>query len=161
MQYSDNFLIFSNTDGFLSTSTVCSFTYKNITFNCVDQFIFYSKAMLFQDLISADRILKEEIPRKQKSLSLKIKNVDPLLWESKLFGILYVGCREKFTQHLHLLGHLLDTEDYLIVNASLEDDLGIGMQASDENVIDMSQWKGLNMLGNALMKVRKFLRTIQ
>lgn len=159
MIYKDNFLFFWKPNDFLSSSHISLFEYKNITFNCVNQFVLYSKAMQFGDTVSASRILKELEPKRQTSLGLKIKGVDEELWMQKQCNIVYVGYREKFMQSLELFGLLLDTEDYFIAQTTKEDWIGgIGLSADDDDAIDISRWQGMNIRGNALMKVRRFLK---
>jgi hypothetical protein len=64
----------------------------------------------------------------------------------------------KFGQHAGLRGFLLGTGDRVLVEASPRDRIwGIGLGASDELAADPGNWRGLNLLGFALMEVRRQL----
>ena len=53
---------------------------------------------------------------------------------------------------------LLKTGDIILAEASPYDKIyGIGLKPNDPRVQDPTQWKGQNLLGKALMKVREEL----
>lgn len=61
-----------------------------------------------------------------------------------------------FGQNPDLRDFLLGTGDRLIVEASPMDQVwGIGLRATDARARDPRQWRGLNLLGFALMEARK------
>ncbi|MFD7659407.1 NADAR domain-containing protein, partial [Actinosynnema sp. NPDC059797] len=54
---------------------------------------------------------------------------------------------------------LLSTGDRVLVEASPVDRIwGIGLAADDERALDPASWRGLNLLGEALTRVRELLR---
>ena len=54
---------------------------------------------------------------------------------------------------------LLSTGDKIIAEATTKDEIwGIGIDVGDPRVQDQKQWKGINVLGFALMKAREQLR---
>ena len=60
--------------------------------------------------------------------------------------------------HPELRGFLLGTGDRVLVEASPLDRIwGIGLAADDERATDPVRWRGLNLLGFALMEARKRL----
>ncbi len=62
----------------------------------------------------------------------------------------------KFSQNDHLRKKLLETGTRIIVEASAKDYIwGIGISFKD--AVNGDKWKGLNLLGKVLMKVRKKL----
>lgn len=66
---------------------------------------------------------------------------------------------EKFGQHAELRQFLLNTGERALVEASPRDRIwGIGLAASDERASRPDEWRGLNLLGFALMKARTALR---
>jgi len=68
----------------------------------------------------------------------------------------------KFSQHADLKEFLLNTGDRVIVEASPYDRIwGIGMATTDANAENPARWKGLNLLGFALMEVRERLKEVQ
>nr|WP_235028283.1 NADAR family protein [Caballeronia choica] len=80
--------------------------------------------------------------------------------EGEAKSIVYVGCREKFTQHPGLRTLLLATAPTELVEASPYDLIwGVGLGERDPGITDKSKWRGQNLLGKALMKVRDTLST--
>ena len=68
----------------------------------------------------------------------------------------------KFGQHQQLREFLIGTGSRVIVEASPRDLVwGIGLAAADERAGSPEHWPGLNLLGFALMEVRRRLRAEQ
>jgi ribA/ribD-fused uncharacterized protein len=69
------------------------------------------------------------------------------------------GNLAKFSQHAPLSEFLLLTGEKVLVEASPYDRIwGIGMSADAPNVTEPQTWKGPNLLGFALMEVRRQLQ---
>ena len=67
----------------------------------------------------------------------------------------------KFGQHPALREFLLGTGDRVLVEASPMDRVwGIGLAADDERAADPARWRGLNLLGFALMEARGCARLV-
>jgi len=65
----------------------------------------------------------------------------------------------KYDQSSRLRNTLLSTEDKIIVEASPYDNIwGIGLHWREDDCLDPAKWKGQNLLGKALMEVRKQLK---
>jgi ribA/ribD-fused uncharacterized protein len=94
-----------------------------------------------------------------KKLGRKIKNFDPSVWESQREYIVYKHNYAKFTQHKHLYKILMDYgNDTIFVEASPYDKIwGIRMSAKEAALVSSDEWKGLNLLGKAITKVRDTL----
>ena len=58
------------------------FTVDGVEYNCGEQFMMQKKALLFGDIESAKLIMEERNPREQKVLGRKVKNFDPVIWDS-------------------------------------------------------------------------------
>lgn len=130
-----------------------------VRFNSCEQYMMYAKAMLFGDREIAEMILKTNDPKKVKELGRKVKNFNQELWDIKKQEIVFIGNMYKFSQNIDLKTQLLSTKDKEIVEASPYDTIwGIGLSENDERVLDKSKWKGQNLLGIALMRVREELR---
>jgi ribA/ribD-fused uncharacterized protein len=68
------------------------------------------------------------------------------------------GNLAKFGEHRDLRDFLLSTGEKVLVEASPYDRIwGIGMTATNAGVERPSAWRGLNLLGFALMEVRERL----
>ncbi|MEU4646849.1 NADAR family protein [Nocardia fluminea] len=80
------------------------------------------------------------------------------MWERARFGIVVAGSVAKFGQNDALRGYLVGTGARVLVEASPVDRIwGIGMAADDPGALDPGRWKGLNLLGFALMRAREEL----
>jgi len=136
------------------------FTEDGKTFCTAEQYMMYRKAMLMGDPNTATRIMQTNNPRVQKMLGREIQGFDSKLWDENKEQIVYEGNMLKFTQNPDLKQILMDTEDYIIVEASPEDSIwGIGMDADHALRCEPSKWPGLNLLGKAIMKVRDTLKS--
>ncbi|MEX3790875.1 NADAR family protein [Paraburkholderia sp. BR14374] len=153
-----NYTAFFGADDVLSNWHPCRFTYHGVSFTCVEQFMMYAKAKLFDDETSAAKILAATDPMTQKKLGRKVANFDLDIWVARRESIVFVGCREKFAQSHELRSVLLATAPTVLVEASPYDRIwGVGLGERDPRLTDESQWRGQNLLGIALMKVRDAL----
>ena len=65
----------------------------------------------------------------------------------------------KFSQNEKLKQFLLNTKDKILAEASPHDKIwGIGMAEDDKEILNPEKWKGENLLGKALMKVRDIIK---
>ena len=130
-----------------------------IQYNCCEQYMMYHKAILFKDYDTAQLILKESDPKKQKDLGRQVKNYDENVWKMHRMSIVTSGNFLKFTQHGELLERLLDTGNKILVEASPYDNIwGCGLAANDDRILDIDNWTGQNLLGQCLMNVRKLFQ---
>lgn len=136
-----------------SVFEVDGYTYQN-----AEQFMMAQKARLFEDDKIFEKILKAENPKEVKDLGRLVKNYNEEMWLERRFEIVVQGNLAKFSQHLDLKQFLLNTSDSVIVEASPVDKIwGIGLATEDKNAERPLLWNGLNLLGFALMDVRKQL----
>lgn len=141
--------------GVFSQWHTSKFKIFNIRFNNAEQWMMYSKAMLFKDLDAADKILKSSTPREQKFLGRKVRNFNQQKWENVARDIVYKGNMAKFKQNKHLTPILLNTYPTILVEASPYDNIwGIGISINDASNTDPLYWPGKNWLGLTLTKVR-------
>lgn len=135
-----------------------TFTIGSITFTRGEQFMMYAKALLFDDQLIAAKILATDDPKKQKDLGREVRNYDDAAWAEVREDIMVLGLYQKFAQNPGLKQALLDTGDTMLVEASPTDVIwGIGLAATDPNVENESCWRGQNLLGKVLMRVRSKL----
>lgn len=119
----------------------------------------YKKAMLFKDFDVADMIMEQTHPRKQKFLGRQVRGFDESVWMAKCEDIMVPGLVSKFLQDTYCLNTILDSGDSVLVEASPYDKIwGIGMAEDDPRATDPSKWKGKNLLGKVLMRVRDEIR---
>lgn len=130
---------------------------KNI-YNCSEQFFMKKKQELFDPNNSylSNCILNESDPAKIKKFGRSVHNYDETIWNEKRYDCMCEGLYYKFSQNLDLKKILLDTGNSILVEASPYDRIwGIGISVEDAK--KGKKWNGQNLLGNALMKVRKVI----
>ncbi|KAI4837003.1 hypothetical protein E4T44_08315 [Aureobasidium sp. EXF-8845] len=127
-------------------------------FNYAEQYMMYRKAITFNDPDIAAKIAAAKYPNEQKQLGRHVHNFNPKVWDQVKLGIVERGNYLKFTQNENFKQRLLGTGDKLLVEASEDDDIwSIGHKASDAKKVSRDEW-GQNLLGIALMNVRKRIR---
>ena len=147
-----------------------NYTYKYINkatekrlifkFTCSEQGYMWEKAVTFDDLDTAKKILNCNGPKQAKALGRLVKNFDQETWDQRKEDVMYKHCFEKFTQNEDLKKMILDTENRTLVEASPYDKVwGIGLFSTKAKQIPKEQWPGLNLLGKTLMKVRTIIKT--
>lgn len=133
----------------------CAFTVDGQTFNCCEQFMMHGKALLFGDAEHAAKILAASHPREHKALGRKVRGFDDAVWKRERERIVMAGNRAKFTQDDELRATLLATRGTTLVEASPYDRIwGIGLAATDPRALDPASWKGQNLLGKILTRLR-------
>jgi len=144
--------------GCLSQWQPCAFVVNGIQYSSAEQFMMAEKARLFGDQETLKKILSAKAPSWIKKLGRQVRGYDDKKWDDKKFGIVVQGNMAKFSQDPKLMAFLLGTEDATLVEASPLDCIwGVGLKESDKKILDQGQWKGKNLLGKALMEVRKDL----
>ncbi len=134
----------------------CRFTVGGVEFNCAEQFMMYSKAILFGDVQNAQRILETATPKEQKALGREVGNFDEAVWTLFREGIVYTASYAKFTQNFDLQEILLATKGTTLVEASPRDGIwGIGLGEDDPKAQVRAEWGGRNLLGETLTRVRE------
>lgn len=157
MKITDKYVFFWN--GIYSQWHRAQMDIHGIVYNSCEQYMMHQKAVVFGDTEIADEIMKESNPREQKKFGRMIKNFDKATWDSCCLSIVYRGNLAKFTQNLELKEQLLETGDRILVEASPLDKIwGIGMAEEDTGIEDPSNWKGLNLLGQAITLVKQHLK---
>lgn len=142
----------------LSNWHIKDFTVKGITFNCIEQYMMYSKAKLFGDEDTAKKILKEPKQSKQKALGRNVKPYVDDIWCNIREKIVTAGLLHKFSQNPELLKTLLDTGSKKLVEASKYDKTwGCGYDMDNPKILDDAKWPGLNLLGKCLETARLVL----
>ena len=113
------------------------------------------KARLFNDTEILEEIMDISSPKEVKALGRKIRNFDEHQWAEHRYKIVKQGNYLKFSQNADLKEFLLSTNNKIIAEASPYDAIwGIGLKKEHPDSIYPEKWKGLNLLGFALMEVR-------
>ncbi|KVP75120.1 NADAR family protein [Burkholderia ubonensis] len=128
-------------------------------FDNSEQFMMWAKACIMGDLEMAAKMLTVSDPKTLKAMGRQVQNYQEALWVMYRRSVMVHGCYLKFCQNPAMKAQLLATGDRILVEASPDDVIwGIGLEESDPRCLDRQQWKGLNLLGEALMVVRALLR---
>ncbi len=131
------------------------FEFEDRLYLTAEHFMMAKKAKLFGDMESFEKILQAKHPAEAKEFGRGVKNFNEKLWEQKRFDIVVQGNLLKFSQNPKLKDFLLTTSNRVLAEASPKDTIwGIGLDEKDKDAQDPYKWRGLNLLGFALMKVR-------
>ncbi|EAE3610166.1 hypothetical protein BJM33_11010 [Listeria monocytogenes] len=134
---------------------ICSFKVDGVEYNCAEQFMMAEKAKLFNDMEMREKILTAKHPKQAKDFGRLIRGFQEDIWLKNRFNIVMRANQAKFSQNEELKKFLMQTKKRILVEASPVDKIwGIGMAADNKNVENPLYWKGLNLLGFALMAVR-------
>ncbi len=120
-----------------------------------EHYMMAAKARLFNDTEAENRILSASNPGEAKKRGREVKNFDDEIWVQNRFEIVVEANLHKFNQHPELKDFILKTENRVLVEASPVDKIwGVGLAVDNSAVENPNKWKGLNLLGFALMEVR-------
>ena len=156
MDTNEIFTFFWETKSPLSQWHPSDFMLENHDFNCVEQYMMYQKAKLFEDEQIAEQILLSKKPRDQKALGRKVRNFDPVVWNNHCKKIVYDGNHAKFTQNEALRTSLLNTAGTTLVEASPYDKIwGIGLAADHPDAQDKDKWQGNQLAGRSTDPVKR------
>lgn len=120
-----------------------------------EHFMMAEKARLFGDRAAQAQILAAPNPGAAKELGRKVAGFDEAVWNAERFAIVVRASREKLAQHPDLLAWLRGTQSQVLVESSPYDRIwGIGLTAHEDAARNPNLWRGLNLLGFALMVAR-------
>jgi ribA/ribD-fused uncharacterized protein len=140
------------------------FEIDGIVYPTAEHFMMAEKARLFEDRSAANTELLKQIieathPQKVKQLGRKIEGFTNEVWNQHRFDSVVKGNVAKFTQNPQLAEFLLGTGKRVLVEASPADKVwGTGLAEDHEDATNPFKWKGLNLLGFALMETREILK---
>lgn len=159
MKIKEGYLFFWGNEDYMSNWHKASFEIDGISFNCSEQYMMYAKAITFNDFDTANKILRTSSQSAQKKLGREVKNYDDSTWTKVRMDVVYKACLAKFEQNPALKEQLLNTNDLHLVEASPYDKIwGIGLDENAPEATNSTLWRGLNLLGEVLMKVRSDLK---
>ncbi len=131
------------------------FTVNDVVYQTAEHWMMAQKSLLFEDQASYEKVVAAASPKDAKALGRGVQNYEDALWTEKRFDIVVAGNFHKFSQDETLASFLRNTGIKVLVEASPVDPIwGIGLPADSPKAKDPSQWRGLNLLGFALMEVR-------
>lgn len=141
--------------GCLSQWQTAPFVVNGQRYVSAEHFMMAEKARLFQDESALRDILAAGSPPQIKQLGRAVRNFDEAVWADRREDIVYRGNMAKFDQNPSLKAFLLETGNKVLAEASPHDRIwGIGLDESAKAAKNPLLWKGLNLLGFCLMRVR-------
>lgn len=158
---------------YLSNWSRCEFQYKERMFYSSEQYLMWRKARLFKDKERAqlilDAVTEDDLEvgekewnakmKKVKKLGREVEDFDLTTWEEHRFQIMIDGLYEKFSQDESLKNILLGTGYDILCECTARDSIWAnGLSLTNPDSRNPKKWKGLNLLGRALMRTRKRLR---
>ena len=136
------------------------FIVAGIEYPTAEHWMMAQKALLFNDQLRFEKIIQARTAGEAKDLGRQVLGFEDQLWQEKRFDIVKQGNWHKFNQNPSLEAFLLQTGHRVLVEASPVDRIwGIGLAESDPIIARVEAWKGLNLLGFALMELRDMLRS--
>lgn len=137
---------------------VAPFMVDNVLYPTAEHWMMAQKALLFGDTEVHDKIIAAPKPGETKDLGRTVSGFDEALWNANRYEIVKQGNIHKFGQHPAMSEYLIGTGDRVLVEASPVDAIwGIGLSADSDKIDNIDAWRGLNLLGFALMEVRDLL----
>lgn len=131
------------------------FAVEGVLYKTAEHWMMAQKARLFGDEDILQKILQSDSPGGAKDLGRRVKGFDQQTWKERRYGIVKQGNIHKFNAHEDIREYLLNTRERILVEASPLDRIwGIGLAKEAPSIENPENWKGLNLLGFALMEVR-------
>ena len=132
-----------------------AFVVDGETFGCAEQYMMLRKARVFGDVETAAKIMEAAHPRDQKALGREVRGFDEEVWRGVREAIVMAGNYAKFSQHADLRAALFATVGTTLAEANPNDRIwGIGLDETDLRTQHRMRWRGLNLLGEILTRVR-------
>ena len=146
--------------GFLSNWYRAEFNMDGVRFTSMEQFMMYQKAKCFHDDETAEKILETDDVAGIKELGRMVSGYNDQIWSGIRQIVVYEGLVGKFSQNQGLCEKLLATGDAILAECAVKDRIwGIGLSMKDPDRLDLSRWRGQNLLGYTLMMVRNRLKS--
>ena len=131
------------------------FIIDSVVYPTAEHYMMAEKAALFGDPTTRALILSAPTPGAAKALGRQVRGFNEETWLAHRYAIVVRANLAKFAQNPALGAFLRNTGTRVLVEASPVDTVwGIGLAQDDAKVNDPNQWRGLNLLGFALMQVR-------
>lgn len=145
--------------GFLSNWYKSSFELDGVLYSSMEQYIMYQKCVLFGDQATVKKVQLTDDPSEQQKLGKLCTGYINGIWAGARQAIAIRGLLAKFTQNADLKEQLLDTKDAYLVECAHSDKIwACGIRLNESERFDAAKWTGQNILGFALMEVRRMLQ---
>ncbi|MGC4944476.1 NADAR family protein [Kribbella sp. DT2] len=134
------------------------FTVDGVRYPTAEHWMMAGKARLFGDRDAEQAVIAAGHPQQAKAIGRTVNGFATETWQRRRLALVVEGNVHKFAQNDALRAYLIGTNDRVLVEASPVDRIwGIGLAADDDRAGHPAQWRGLNLLGFALMRAREQL----
>jgi ribA/ribD-fused uncharacterized protein len=135
------------------------FSVNEIVYKSAGHWMMARKALLSGDRETFKKIIEADRPEQVKMLAARISGFDEVGWTESRHEIVREGNFHKFNQSKKLRTYLLSTRDAILTEANPLDVVwGIGLSKDSRLIKNPYTWRGLNLLGFALMEIREYLK---
>jgi ribA/ribD-fused uncharacterized protein len=152
--HTDHSVVFFTRNAIYSNLHPLNIKIDGKVFNCNEQFFQFSKAIFFNDLEAADRIMAERDPYKMMNIAKAIKGYNHTRWLQEARKYLTMANEAKYAQNANARQALLATKKKKIGEASANVIYGTGIGLLSKKASDVTAWTGQNMMGSILEEVR-------
>lgn len=138
-------------------------TRENVVLHSSEQIFMAEKAWMFSDKETYEKILKCKDPAGCKRLGRKVANYSNAVWRAHRYHVMCEALRAKFRQTIDMIEYIRrkDFRGKCFVEASPSDIVwGIGLGIHDDAILNKANWKGSNLLGKALDRIREELEEV-
>jgi len=153
-----NIVAFYTTKSPFSNFYQCQFSQDSVVYTSAEQYLAYQKALVFNDIETANKVIKAVDPARAKALGRRVKGFDSKLWGQRRQEIMREALTLKFDQNPALKEQLAATKNKILVEANPFDKFwGAGLSLYNPKLEKQRDWPGQNVLGKILMELRTSL----
>ena len=145
----------------LSNFHPANFTVNGVHYTSSEQFIQHTKALLFNDYATAQKIINATNAMECKELSREILNFEKTTWEENAKSKCKPGIFQKFYQNSCLRDVLIHcTGDKQIIESAKDKFWGTGIPLQDDDCLNPRKWlsRGPGIMGEILTEIREELQ---
>ena len=152
MRITDEYVFFCK--GILGNWARTPMKYNGYDFFSSEQLFMYLKAKLFLDEDSAEKILKCKTSKEAKDLGRGVKNFKSDTWDLWKYQIMYKALSVKAEYCQEFKDLLIQYKDKTFVECNPHDTIwAIGLSEDNDQILDPKNWRGRNLLGEALTEL--------
>ena len=127
-------------------------------FHSSEQHFMYQKAVFFKDGESARQILETNSPVEARNIGKKIANYDGKVWNNAAEDCMFKAMYSKFSQDQYCAKFLRQTKGTQLAEANPGDThWGTGTSLRNKDSFNPDKWRGKNIAGMVLSRVRQTL----
>ena len=115
---------------------ISPFEINGIKFTTAEQWIQYTKSILFGDTLTSNQILNSENAMEAKRLDYNIHGYDPKIWHEKGYRLCLPGIKAKFIQNPPLLKTLKTTSPKLLVESTIDKTWGTRVPLKENDALN-------------------------